>query len=143
MPCAACLLCPVRARSGLADVTVFLRDATKGKAVSLALCWDIAATAPPCGPGKAFAHKDGVVAITDLAVPKWQAWSPSKPNLHTLTVFLVGAAGGAADVAADVVADAVQVRFGMRTVATKGRSVRSPSRRHAYCASDPKKWGDI
>ena len=56
-----------------------------------------------CQPGKSTIQ-------TVLRVPNARVWSPKSPNLHTLTVKLLGASGGMKPV------DGITVRFGLRTV---------------------------
>lgn len=52
-------------------------------------------------------------------VPNHRVWSPESPNLHTLTLSIVGDAGDGAPVAIDTIVE----RFGLRTITTRGREL--------------------
>lgn len=126
--------------NGHVNVTVALREPIPSKPVALTLCWDLPASSPPCASdAKQYTPSGGLVAIHDLPVPNWRAWSPTdaKPKLHLLTVF-VHSGGDANGVAASII-DGIQVRFGLRTVHASGRHVLingKPTKLHGYNRHD-------
>jgi len=102
--------------NGEVNVTAVLRGTTQNSTVALGLCWDIATDAPPCTAAETYTPENGIVSLRNIAVPNWKLWSPTEPNLHTLTVVVRYCADCAVE-------DSIQVRFGLRTVSTAGRHI--------------------
>jgi hypothetical protein len=130
--------------TGKVDVVVTLRSVGAGASVTsadagagvlggtvtLSLCWDAAATAPPCSAAaKAYPYDaKGAVHLPALTVPNAKVWEIKSPALHTLTVFIhtdaatIGTTTTTTD--ASSVVDSCQVRFGLRIVSTAGRDIK-------------------
>ena len=75
--------------NGKVNVSVMLRGSLN-ETVALELCWD----SQPCSKAKSYESPGGVVSLEALSVPDWRAWSPSSPQLHTLTVGLCATPSG-------------------------------------------------
>ena len=84
--------------TGSVNVTVVLREPKTSRnkiqspasstssstaAVTLGLCWDLAAGAALCADAKQYTPTaDGVVTIPGISVPNWAAWSPTGKKTH-------------------------------------------------------------
>ena len=112
--------------NGIVDIAVYFDNApAAGSLQTLGLAWDDD-TGGGAAPDytSALVHAGGFALLGDVLVPKWRMWEPvgmptKAPQLalHTLTV---GICRGERDPA---VSDAVTVRFGLRTLATRGRDI--------------------
>ncbi|CAK9115977.1 unnamed protein product [Durusdinium trenchii] len=105
--------CPVKVypRSlSTVDVLLELSEPAAPAGLSYRYRWD---EAPSCAGTEAWEQMEH--ELKDLPVPGGQAWSPESPSLHRLTVAMLSPT--------HLVLDCVVVRFGLRTVTTKGQEV--------------------
>ena len=87
------------------DLTLVLTDASHSGHIAFSLAWDDGAPTQMKGVTKA-----GELTLSKLAVPSPKLWSPTEPNLHTVTVTLNGGS--------------VTERFGLRSFGTDKQTSR-------------------